>query len=202
MANVPETSTTLLRDLACDSQHARWAEFVARYRPMMEAYMQECYPTLDADEVIQQTLISLIKVFPVYHYSPNQKGSFHNYLTGVLRHRAVDILKEERRQADLRYEYAEKNPPPPTEKDTEAENLRKSMFDIALQQLLADDTIHQRTKQIFLRTAVNGESPSEVGAAFGLTRNAVDQIKNRMIIRMRELVSILKEVDEGRNQPI
>ena len=48
MANVPETSTTLLRDLACDSQHARWAEFVARYRPMMDAYMREHFLTLAA----------------------------------------------------------------------------------------------------------------------------------------------------------
>ena len=36
MKIVPTTSTTLLRDLAKDSQHARWGEFVARYRPMMQ----------------------------------------------------------------------------------------------------------------------------------------------------------------------
>ena len=36
MAEVPSTSTTLLRDLA-DLQHARWAAFLARYRPMKEA---------------------------------------------------------------------------------------------------------------------------------------------------------------------
>ena len=39
MAKIPTTSTTLLRDIANDSQHARWGEFVARYRPMMEAFM-------------------------------------------------------------------------------------------------------------------------------------------------------------------
>ena len=54
IAKVPDTSTTLLRDLACDSQHARWGEFVNRYRPMMEAYMQELFPMLEADEIIQQ----------------------------------------------------------------------------------------------------------------------------------------------------
>ena len=32
VAEIPTTSTTLLRDLAQDSQHARWGEFVARYR--------------------------------------------------------------------------------------------------------------------------------------------------------------------------
>ena len=74
MSDIPTTSTTLLRDLAQDSQHARWGEFVARYRPMMEAYMRERFPSLEADDVIQETLIELIKVFPIYHYSPKEKG--------------------------------------------------------------------------------------------------------------------------------
>jgi hypothetical protein len=47
---IPTTSTTLLRDLAQDSQHARWGEFVARYRSMMEAYMRTHFPTVDADD--------------------------------------------------------------------------------------------------------------------------------------------------------
>ena len=74
----PKTSTTLLRDLAQDSQHARWAEFVARYRPMMDAYMRERFPFVEADDAIQETLIALIKTFPVYNYSPEETGAFHN----------------------------------------------------------------------------------------------------------------------------
>ena len=41
MALIPITSTTLLDDLAGDSGHARWSEFVARYRPMMVAFLHE-----------------------------------------------------------------------------------------------------------------------------------------------------------------
>ena len=40
--------------------------------------MRERFPSLDADDVIQETLIELIRVFPVYHYSPAEKGHFHN----------------------------------------------------------------------------------------------------------------------------
>ena len=49
MSMVPTTSTTLLRNLAQDSQHARWGEFVARYRPMMEAFLRESYPGVEAE---------------------------------------------------------------------------------------------------------------------------------------------------------
>ena len=90
-ANVPDTSTTLLRDVA-DSQHARWAVFYSRYQPMMQAYLQARFPSLDADDVIQETFAALAKLLPDYEYDPKAKGSFHNFLTGVLRNKAVCAL--------------------------------------------------------------------------------------------------------------
>ena len=195
---MPTTSTTLLRDLAQDSQHARWGEFVARYRPMMEAFMRERFPSLDADDVIQETLIELIKVFPVYRYTPEEKGHFHNYLTGILRHRALRLLGEEKDRAERQGQYAKEvkseGSPSLTGADTAA--WRRSLMEIALQQLLADDSIHERTRQVFARVAVNGEKPEDVATSFGITRNAVDQMKSRMMLRLRELVSALERVDD------
>jgi DNA-directed RNA polymerase specialized sigma24 family protein len=78
---IPSTSTTLLRDLAKDSGHARWGEFVDRYRSMMEAYMREHFPAVDVDDAVQDTLVALIKEFPGYCYSPKESGAFRNYLT-------------------------------------------------------------------------------------------------------------------------
>ena len=72
----PETSTTLLRDLAASAENARWAEFVTRYRPMMEAYMRAEFSDLDADEIIQETLIALVGALPNYTYDPDEKGYF------------------------------------------------------------------------------------------------------------------------------
>lgn len=63
--------------------------------------MRERFPSLDADDVIQETLIELIRVFPVYRYSPKEKGHFRNYLTGILRHRALRMIDEEKRRAKL-----------------------------------------------------------------------------------------------------
>ena len=189
MATVPDTSTTLLRDLAQDSQHARWGEFVARYRPMMEAFMRERFPSLDADDVIQETLIELIRVFPVYRYSPNEKGCFHNYLTGILRHRALRMMDEEKRRARLVAEMRH------ADVDADDTAWRESLMEIALHQLLADTSIHERTRLVFARVAVNGEKPDDVAAAFGITRNAVDQMKSRMMARLKELIAALEKAD-------
>lgn len=220
MGGCPQTSATLLQNLASDSQHARWGEFVARYRPMMAAFMQSHFPTLDADEAIQQTLIALIRIFPVYRYVPDEKGSFHNYLTGVLRHKALKLRAAENRAAERRRAlsraasfYASsgaalscaalaKEPSPlaaaeAASRAAEEEKWRAAVFEIALQQYLADDAVQPRTKQIFTRLALNGEKPEAVAAAFGLTRNAVDQIRSRAMTRLRALVKALEQVDEA-----
>lgn len=198
----PATSATLLNDLARDARHARWGEFVARYRPMMEAYMRGRFPSLDADEAIQETLIALIRIFPVYRYVPDEKGSFHNYLTGVLRHKALKLQTDERRTSERRRALSEdaaasasSGVAAPGETDEKA--YREAVFEIALQQYLANDAVETRTKQVFTRLAVNGEKPEAVAASFGLTRNAVDQMKSRAMTRLRTLVKALEKVDDA-----
>ena len=197
MPKIPETSTTLLRDLAQDSRHTRWGEFVARYRPMMETYMHTRFPMVDADDAIQETLIALIKVFPVYHYSPEETGAFHNYLTGILRHRALRMIECESKRLtkELKYQEIEGLSASGGNKDDKSV-WRESVFEIALQQLLADESINDRTKQVFVRVAVNGEKPESVAESFGIARNAVDQMKARMKERLRELANMLMKVDD------
>ena len=189
---VPSTSTTLLREIGSCAEHARWSEFEARYRPMMEAFLRDRYPYLDADDVIQETLVALAWALPNYRYDPKSTGSFRNYLTGVLRHKAVDSCRKSGREDRLRAELAALPPSADTDEDTE---WQKSVMEIAMRQLLADETIHSRTKQIFQRVAVDGASPEEVAKAYGVSRNNVDQIKDRMIRKLRELVRGLESVD-------
>ena len=197
MADIPETSTTLLRDLAQDSCHARWGEFVARYRPMMETYMHTRFPMVDADDAIQETLIALIKVFPVYHYSPEETGAFHNYLTGILRHRALRMIECESRRLNKELKYQEiEGLSASGGNEDDRSSWRESVLEIALQQLLADESINDRTKQVFVRVAVNGEKPESVAESFGVARNAVDQMKARMKERLRELANALMKVED------
>ena len=101
MSDIPTTSTTILRDIANDSQHVRWNEFVARYRPMMEAYLRGRFPSLEADDIIQETFAALCGILPSYIYDPDEKGHFCNYLTGILRNKARRVLRREQRDAEL-----------------------------------------------------------------------------------------------------
>lgn len=197
MAQVPTTSITLLRDISGDAMHARWGEFVGRYRPMMEAFLRERFPHLDADDIIQETLIALVEKLPQYKYDPKETGHFHNYLTGVLKRKALRACSQNKRRGEAMADYKQNvlTSTTGTIAGEEEKRWRESMYEIALAQILADDSIQSRTKQIFIRTAIDGENPEEVAKSFGIKRNTVDQAKNRIIEKMRALVEQLGGVD-------
>ena len=161
-ANVPDASTTLLRDVA-DSQHARWAVFYTRYQPMMQAYLRARFPSLDVDDVIQETFAALAKLLPDYEYDPKAKGSFHNFLTGVLRNKALCALDSRNRKMAIedRMKIAVAVDGKSVLEQS-YEEWRDAVFEVALRQLLSDDSIHDRTKQMFIRTAIKGESSDAV----------------------------------------
>ena len=197
MAEIPTTSTTLLRDIAQDSQHVRWDEFVVRYRPMMEAFLHERFPAVDADDIIQETLIALCKVLPSYRYALDEKGRFRNYLTGILRNKALRQFRKDRKQSEIVAESQHIAATSASPIDINEQSYRESLFELALRQFLADESVADRTKRIFERTALNGESPEAVAASFKMTRHAVDQTKSRAMTHLREIVKELEALANG-----
>ena len=191
------TSTTLLNAIGADANSPRWTEFVARYQSVMESFLAERFPDVDADDVMQETLIVIARNLPNYRYAPDTKGHFRNYLLGILKNKARE--EQKRRNRVVRAEEAAKESVATSQavfpnEDVEARGWRLAAYEVALQQLLADPRHSERTRQIFIRTALKGESPVSVAALFGTTRNNVDQTKNRMTAELKELARRL--VDE------
>ena len=156
--------------------------------------MRERFPSVEADEAIAETLVSLVDVFGNYRYDPEEIGRFHNYLTGILRHKALRLCRQAERQRDLHQRAAAESIVPPD--DSEEEVYRKSLFDIAVRQFFDDESIAPRTKEIFRRTAMKGESPELVAKSFMMDRHAVDQIKSRSVAKLRKLVEALEKADD------
>ena len=193
---VPTTSTTLLRDIGSSADNARWGEFVERYQGMMAAYLKANFPSLEAEDIVQETLMTLSGILPNYQYDPEAKGYFHNYLTGILRNKArSECEKRARDKASRDAAAAAFAVESDAAHDARIADWQKSVYEIAMRELLSDDSIHQRSKQIFLRLSVDGMSPTEVASAYGVERNAVDKIKSRMIARLREIVASLEGAD-------
>ena len=190
----PITSRKLLAAIGSGSGATRWTEFFHKYTPGLRDYATRHFPSLEADDLIQDTFLVLVKRLKTYQYDPKAKGAFHNYLTGILRFLAIDRLRSENRECARRKRLSD-DPTARRSSDTpfSIDDWKKSAYEIALRRLLADQRVQPQTKEIFKRVAIHGEKPETVAADFGLTRNAVDQIKDRTIHRLKALVAELEK---------
>ena len=162
---------------------------------MMEEYLRTHFPGLESEDIISETLIALVDVLKNYRYAPDETGSFHNYLTGILKHKALYRCRvaERHEKCLAAFEDSAQRVDDSRSADEERE-WKETVFAIAVRQLMSDETIQDRTKQVFLRVTINHESPEAVAESFGIKRNAVDQMKSRMMTKLREIVESLKSI--------
>lgn len=203
MTEIPKTSVMLLKKISEDTDSARWYEFYDRYQPLMAGYLKSvnAFRSLEADDIIQDAMLALMEKLPGYRYAPDENGHFRNYLIGIVKFTAIEQLKKRNKAAKGVDAYKSDadfvdstGPVIPTEDDEKAmRQLRHEAYEIALAQVMADPRIQERNKCVFQRVAIKNESPESVANAYGITRNNVDQIKARMIARLKELVSSLTD---------
>ena len=188
---VPITSVSLLKVLGEDAQSPRWTEFANMYASTIDGFLFKYFPTVDAAEVVNDTLLALVEKLPVYEYDPDLKGHFRNYLIGIVRFKAIEQLKRRKRDAELKkaletqeqlnWEYERQS------YSADLRNWQREAYEAALAQFMADPGLSDRDKDIFRRVALRGESPEDVAKMFGIKRNNVDQIKARMVAKLKEL---------------
>jgi len=192
MPEIPVTSVSLLRAISGHPESERWYEFARTYEPYLRKFVESHFPTIEADDVLQETVLALMKRLPGYRYLPDENGHFRNYLAGIAKFKALDILRKRSRETAKHGAFKED----PTARMPPAEDKawQQDALETALAQLLADESIEPRTREIFRAVAVEHAKPEDVARRFGVTRNNVDQIKNRMINRLAALAHALTDV--------
>lgn len=184
---------SLLEALSGDASSVRWTEFYNKYEGPMRAFLQAHFPTVEADDMIQETLIALVKCLPGYRYVPDEHGYFHNYLMGIVKHKALDAIRRQTARTAIEKQLEEdaqeqmKHFQAPND-DAEEAAWKNAAKEAALEQLLADDSIALTTREVFRHVALMHEPPTDVARQFGITRNNVDQIKARLIARLKDLI--------------
>ena len=186
----PVTSLSLIRVLGEDAQSPRWTEFANKYAAMIDGFLCKYFPTVDAAEAVNETLIALTEKLPLYQYDPDDKGHFRNYLIGIVRFKAIEQLKRQKRSAELKQHVKEQAFEWTYQSRSYKADLtdwQKDAYESALQQFFANPDVSTRDKEIFRRIIRRGEKPEEVAGVFGITRNNVDQIMARTRARLKEL---------------
>ena len=200
----PVTSVSLLKVLGEDAQSPCWTEFAKLYASTIDGFLFKYFPQVDAEEVVQETLIALVKQLPLYVYAPDAKGHFRNYLIGIVRFKAIEQLKRHKRDADLKsaletkaqlnWEYESQS------YSVDLRDWKHEAFEAALAQFMADKSISTRDKEIFRRVALLDESPEDAAAIFAIKRNNVDQIKSRMTKKLKELALLYAGISGDREE--
>ena len=196
MAGVPSTSITLLKAISSGADSVRWTEFFGKYESAMRGFLQAKFPSVEQDDAIQDTMVALTKALPDYHYTPDANGHFRNYLMGILSHKAADILRKSAKQANIRERIRSSRSAEPQPRDeyrrSEAdEEWQASVMEAAIDQLMSDPKINPATREVFRHVALMHEKPEDVARQFGIMRNNVDQIKNRMIGRLKDMIQAM-----------
>ena len=191
VSQIPTTSITLLKDLASGAASARWTEFYRVYEEPMRGFLQARFPSVEADDAIQETMAALARALPDYHRTPDEKRHFRNYLMGILKHKAADLLKLQSRESNARAAFHDE--PSADEGAAEEREWRFAAMEAAVEQLMSDPTINARTREVFRHVALQHEPAEAVALQFGITRNNVDQIKKRLIGKLSDLVRLMTE---------
>ena len=196
MATIPNTSISMLKAISSGTDNVRWTEFFRKYELPMRGFLRSRFPSVEPEDAMQETMIALIKALPNYCYTPDKKGHFRNYLMGILAHKAADILKKNKKLMDLRRNIGEFVSDEVQEEQVfidDDELWKISAMEAAIEQLLSDNSIQSTTREVFRHVALMHEDPKVVAQAFGISRNNVDQIKNRMIKRLADMVKLMTE---------
>ena len=194
----PKTSITLLNAIANDTESIRWTEFFNKYEPVMRSFLKNKYPAVDCDDIIQETLKALMRILPNYQHTTDKNGHFHAYLLGIVKHKAIDLIRKNNSLANLHYRAAEEEKASsdliredPKKEEEEYLTWKKRAAEAAIEQLLTNESINKRHKEIFRHVVLMHESPESVASSFGVTRGNVDIIKKRMIDKLSALVSAM-----------
>ena len=181
-----ETTETLLKGLAANDQN-RWARFYRDYAPWIEStLLKRGVQHADAEEIVHDTLVDLVKIMPTYKYDKTNKGAFRSLLFKIAQNKAMDRFRKDNAEARKIERFAAE-PLTPNEED-----WRRETFNIALRRVFADTSIGETTKIAFRRFVQLGEEAGKVAADLGITVNNLYQIRSRIKERIAEEVESIQ----------
>lgn len=189
-----DTNETLLERVRQTDAHDAWKLFYEQYWAAILGYGRKLgLDQHQAEEVLQETMVALMRQLPEFQYDRN-RGKFRNFLLTIVHRKSLVALRRTRRERDTKvpWETVQHQQPDELSAQPSAEVLRRwqeSVFESVLQQLARDERIGADTLAVFRAYAIEGRPAPEVAAEFGLKENAVYQIKNRLARRVQEKVS-------------
>jgi RNA polymerase sigma-70 factor (ECF subfamily) len=199
-----KTSLSLLERVKANDQQA-WQRLLDLYSPLVYHWCARWHVKgADADDVVQEVFEGVAAGIANFQrerpsLSPEgepRRGTFRGWLGTITRNQLCDFFKRRQRQPAAQggsdaYRVLQ-GIPESTLSDDDADAAQVSgVYHRALDLIRGD--FQEQTWQAFWRTAVENQSPAEVGPALRMSRAAVRQAKARVLRRLKEEVGDLVE---------
>jgi RNA polymerase sigma-70 factor (ECF subfamily) len=181
--DIHTTPPTLLERLRGAHDEAAWQRFVDLYTPLLYRWARRCGENEDdAADLVQEVFVTLVQTLPTFEYDP--AGKFRGWLRVLLTNKLRDRLRRQ-----VRLEKALERRPVEVVLPDIAEVFWESEYhqELARQALrLMQAEFEPATWRASWATLVEGRSSTEVARELGITRNAVNIAKCRVLRRLRQ----------------
>lgn len=196
-----KTRKSLLSRLRNAPDDRDWQDFYNQYRQSILSFCRKRgLDEFAAADVLQETMVLLIRKLPEFEYNPDQ-GRFRNWLLKLVSGKIGDSYKRTKRarlvSIEQQGETADFVGTSGDEIASTIEDLwQQALLEEALRRIKSDPRTKTETFMVFQSYVVKGGQIAEVAREFGMKENAVYQIKNRMMRRLTAEVSALEENTE------
>lgn len=181
-----ETSASLLQRL-CDrpQDDASWQRLVQLYTPFMQEWLRRHgVPPANADDVVQEVFVVLLRELPTFRYDP-ERGSFRSWLRTVLLNRLREHWRDRQPNvADGSQLLDQLEDPNSNLSQVWAEDHDRFVARRLLELLEKD--FEPATWRAFQRQVLEGVKAGDVAAELGMSVGAVYVAKSRVLRRLKE----------------
>lgn len=192
------TRRTLINRLRNGQDDASWREFFQLYWKLIYSFAIRCGCTdSEAEEVVQETMISVSRKMPEYRYDP-AVCSFKGWLMHVTNWRVIDQLRKRHSErfapftldtvvGEMVEQLAEATP---SELETLwDEEWQKNLIEAAMERV--KKKVNAEHYQIFHLLLIKGHSPQKVAQMLGLSTARVYLAKHRVSALVKKEIKLL-----------
>lgn len=188
MLDPGSTASNLLGEVKANDCSA-WRRLASLYAPLVYSWARRAgLQAEDAADVVQEVFRAVLTHIATYE-SGSRAGSFRGWLWTITRNKIKDHWRSQQRQPQAvggtdAHERLLQLPVPADLTDEEPVGTEGSVLQRGLELIRAH--FGDRTWQAFWRVTAEGEAPAEVGAALGMSVNAVYVARSRVLSRLRQ----------------
>jgi RNA polymerase sigma-70 factor (ECF subfamily) len=187
------TSLTLVQRLRARDQDA-WTRMLHLYTPLVRAWCHhQGIQGADADDVAQEVFQAVVT--GLEQFQKDRPGdTFRGWLRGITRHKLLDFFRRKSKQPQgqggtAAGQQLQQVPQSEVTLPEETPQQLSELYQRAIEHVQCE--FEANTWRAFCRTAVDGQSPADVGAELGMSPAAVRMAKSRVLHRLKQEIGDL-----------